>query len=300
MNNNSMPFVSVIVPVYNDPERISKCIEALLNQTYPEEKYEVIIIDNGSADATQPTIKRYPVTLLVEDNIQTSYAARNKGIHNSRGEIIAFTDADCIPAKDWIEKGVKNLLRDPECGLVGGTIKLFPRDPKKPNIVELYSMVIGFDQKRHIEQYNYGSTANVFTFRKVIENVGPFKATLRSGGDSEWGKRVLAYGYRQVYADDVILDHPARNSFSQLCNRTIRLVGGNFDQKKSVSDFMLSSIRGNKYSITLIIRTVLNMNPTQSLRGIRERLKFIFACMIVECIRNCERIRLLLGGSSKR
>ena len=119
------PFVSVIVPVYNDAQRIWKCIESLLQQTYPRQKYEVIIIDNGSTDETRTVIQKYPVKLLIEDKIQNSYAARNKGIKNACGEVIAFTDADCIPDSDWIEKGVTNLLRTPNCGLVGGEIKLF-------------------------------------------------------------------------------------------------------------------------------------------------------------------------------
>src|SRR3990170_3006911 len=104
-----IPKISVIVPVYNDAQRIGKCIESLLQQTYPHEKYEVIIIDNGSTDETREVIKKYPVKLLIEDKIQSSYAARNKGIKNAKGEVIAFTDSDCIPGNDWIERGVANL-----------------------------------------------------------------------------------------------------------------------------------------------------------------------------------------------
>ena len=101
-NNDGIPFVSVIVPVYNDGQRIGKCIEALLIQTYPQAHFEIIIVDNGSNDNTRSVIEEHPVKLLVEDRIQSSYAARNKGIKNAKGEVIAFTDADCIPAPDWI------------------------------------------------------------------------------------------------------------------------------------------------------------------------------------------------------
>jgi len=228
VNPEKDTLVSVIVPVYNDAQRIGKCIEALLNQTYPKEKYEIIIVDNGSTDETREVIKKYPVKLLIEDKIQSSYAARNKGILNADEEVIAFTDADCIPASDWIDKGVRYLFQIPNCGLIGGKIKLFCDDPAKPKAVELYDILMGFNQKKDIEKYKYGSTANVFTLKQVFNTVGLFKADLKSGGDNEWGRRVCYYGYTQIYAADVVVDHPARGSFRQLHNRVIRLAGGNY------------------------------------------------------------------------
>lgn len=184
------PFVSVIVPVYNEALRIAKCIEALLNQTYPHERYEVLIVDNGSSDTTQSVAAKYPVKLLIENTTQSSYAARNKGILNAKGDLIALTDADCIPAPDWIEKGVGNLLRVPNCGLVAGRISPLFKDPKRPNAFETYESIMHFRQKKYVQFHKYGATANVFTYKKTFEKVGLFNDTLRSGGDNEWGRRV--------------------------------------------------------------------------------------------------------------
>jgi len=101
-------FISVVVPVFNDPEGIKTTLESLLAQNYPPSLYEVIVVDNNSSDSTNLVVKefedRYPtrVKLLVERDIQGPSAARNKGISASRGEIIAFIDADMWADNNWL------------------------------------------------------------------------------------------------------------------------------------------------------------------------------------------------------
>ncbi len=294
------PFVSVIVPVYNDSQRIGKCIEALQNQTYPHEKYEVIVVDNGSTDDTCTIIRKYLVKLLTEDKIKSSYAGRNKGIRNSRGEVIALTDSDCIPAPDWIEKGVARLLQVPECGLVAGRINIFFKKPDKPNAIGLYDSIMGFNQKGDIEQLRFGSTANVFTFKKVFDHVGLFNDKLKSGGDNEWGKRVFGSNYKQTYAADVCVAHPARYSFSQIYKRVTRLVGGNYDQRRNDLYIIKYWIRCTSNSIVYILGIILGIYPKNCLRGIKQRAQYTFVCLCVECIRNYERFRLLTMGKTRR
>ena len=93
---NNIPYISVIVPVYNGETTIGKCVEALLNQDYPKDKYEVIIVDNNSKDKTAEVIDQYPVTYALEKGTQSSYAARNSAIKMAKGDVLAFTDSDCI------------------------------------------------------------------------------------------------------------------------------------------------------------------------------------------------------------
>jgi glycosyltransferase involved in cell wall biosynthesis len=96
--------ISVVIPVYNTAQYIEKCIKSLLMQNYPKHEYEVIMVDNGSTDGSVDIIKRHPgIRLLVEPK-KGSYAARNKGIAHARGKIIAFTDSDCVPDADWLNR----------------------------------------------------------------------------------------------------------------------------------------------------------------------------------------------------
>src|SRR6476646_11757769 len=99
MDAKPLPKVSVVVPVYNGEETIKTCVESLVGLDYPRDRFEVLIVDNKSTDGTRRVVEKYPVTLLQEAAVQSSYAARNLGVARSSGEIIAFTDADCVPER---------------------------------------------------------------------------------------------------------------------------------------------------------------------------------------------------------
>ncbi|MGK7895453.1 MAG: glycosyltransferase family 2 protein, partial [Xenococcus sp. (in: cyanobacteria)] len=209
MVEKSVPFVSVIIPVYNDIERLRKCLEALESQTYPHNLYEVIVVDNASEDDIAATVTPFNQAIVLEEKRRGSYAARNKGILNAKGEVIAFTDSDCIPANDWIEKGVNNLLNTSNCGIVGGKIEIFFQDPEHPTAVELYDSIMAFPQSNYVKNNKFSVSANLFTFKKVLDEVGSFNAELKSGGDYEWGARVFKAGYEVIYAEDTTIAHPA-------------------------------------------------------------------------------------------
>ncbi len=147
----SNPFVSVIIPVFNDSERLKLCLEALHDQTYPKNLYEVIVVDNGSDNGVEDVVNKFTQASYTNENRLGSYSARNKGISMARGQVIAFTDSDCIPVPEWIEKGVKNLLRVPNCGLVAGKIEIIFKYPLKPTAVEILESIGSFRQKEAIE-----------------------------------------------------------------------------------------------------------------------------------------------------
>ena len=306
MKHISSPFVSVIIPVYNDGKQLITCLEALENQTYLKSLYEIIVIDNGSAQSEDimGIVAQFGQAVATSEIFPGSYAARNKGITLAKGDVIAFTDADCIPAPNWIEKGVKNLLKISNCGLIAGKIEVFFRDASHLTIVEQYESIMAFQQKEHLEKYQYGSTANVFTLKSVIEQVGLFDATLKSNGDFEWGRRVSSFGYQQIYADDTCVFHPARYSFAQLYKRTVRLAGGIYDAQIQKCD---SSLQRNKMFARSIIEDLISPALLFSevffdvkIKGFKQKFKIYLLTFIVRYIRALEKIRLKLGGVSIR
>lgn len=186
------PLVSVIVPVLEDQARLDACLAALAAQTYPRDAFEVIVVDNGSSPPMR--VDAGWARLLVEPR-PGSYAARNTGIAAARGEIFAFTDADCLPAPDWLEGGVRRIVTEPGVGLVAGAIEVFCRNPDRPTVAELFELHCwGFPQRRFVEQDGFGATANLFATRAAIEAVGGFDSSLMSGGDVDFGERVRAAG----------------------------------------------------------------------------------------------------------
>ena len=306
MEYTSNPFVSVIIPVFNDAEHLEICLLSLNNQTYSKSFYEVIVVDNASDEEhkIEEVVARFGQASIAYESFPSSFGARNKGIALAKGDVIAFTDADCIPAPDWIEKGVKILLQTPNCGLVAGKIEIFFKNSNQITAVELYESLTAFPQKELIEKHKYAATANIFTFKKVIKKVGVFDANLKSSGDIEWGQRVASFGYKQVYANDTCVSHPARYSFEQLYRRTVRLAGGIYDLYNRRSFSLLQ--RNKMYTIKLVenllppINFIINIFLSSEIKSSKQKVQVSFVMFLVRYISARELIRLKLGGNSVR
>jgi glycosyltransferase involved in cell wall biosynthesis len=287
------PFVSVIVPVYNDAERLRLCLRALEQQTYPQRLYEIVVVDNGSDESIDPSVARAGRVRLCSEARPGSYAARNRGLSLARGEVIAFTDADCIPARDWIERGVARLSSSPACGLVAGRVEVFAEDRGSATAVELYEMVTYLQQKKHVEQERFGATANLFTLRSVLERVGTFNDAMMSGGDVEWGHRVSALGYEMLYAEDALVSHPARRTFRQLRRKVARIVGGSHSLRGSSSRSLLASFLPP-------VRYPFAIWRDPKLKSPREKGKAVGVALFVRYVQAWEKLRLALGSDPRR
>ncbi|KAF5437563.1 Glycosyltransferase involved in cell wall bisynthesis [Candidatus Methanophagaceae archaeon] len=152
---DSLPAVSIIVPAYNAEKDIATLIESLLHLDYPKELLEIIIVDNNSTDRTKEIVNRYSVKLLEENTIQSSYAARNKGIRNAKNKIMAFTDSDCVATPQWVKKGVKALVSE-SADLVGGRVKFFYSERR--TAAELYDSITNMQIKLNIKDRNVAKT----------------------------------------------------------------------------------------------------------------------------------------------
>jgi len=227
------PFVSVLIPAQNDARRLAQCLRALEGQTYPSQRYEVIVVDNASDEPIAPMLSAYAHARGAYEARRSSYAARNTGIAFARGDVLAFTDSDCLPVHDWLEQGVAALFSIEHCGFAGGRIEFFFQNPASPTVVELYDSVMHLDQEEFIHKKQFSVTANLFTFKHVMEQVGLFDSTLESNGDKEWGQRVAAQGYRLVYAPGACVKHPARQTFRELQRKVTRVVKGAADLREN-------------------------------------------------------------------
>lgn len=298
---DKIPFVSVIVPVFNDAARLKLCLNALEHQTYPIDRYEVIVIDNGSDPGEQiaQVVAAYAQARVAQELTPGSYAARNKGISIAKGEVIAFTDADCIPAPNWIKQGVQHLIQTPNCGLVVGRIEMFFEENRETPVA-LYESVTAFPQEQLLKEHKGGATANVFTFKRVIEQVGEFNPHLKARGDLEWGKRVYQSGYSQHFANDVQVAHPARSSYSDLYKRTIRLVGGIYDlqqlQPQRHRLFLQTLLQNLVPPLSFIWNTLFDPR----LPRLDQKLKVCWVMILVRYVSAWEMLRLKLGGQSFR
>jgi cellulose synthase/poly-beta-1,6-N-acetylglucosamine synthase-like glycosyltransferase len=227
-----LPFVSVIVPVYNDSVRLQRLLDALRAQSYPRESYEIIVIDNGSQEDVERIVRGCQGAIYEREPYPTSYAARNKGIGLARGSVFAFTDSDCLPAPDWIEQGAAALAKHPDCGLMAGRVDFTFQDPDRPSAIEVFGSLTYLQQQQLVESEGFGATANLFARREAVERVGPFERSLKSSGDLEWGRRMAAAGYSVLYSSRPVIAHPAPASLGDLYRRIVRIEGARHDMRR--------------------------------------------------------------------
>ena len=215
-------FVSVIIPVYNNFESLKLCLNALDNQTYPKEHYEVIVIDNNSTESIKSLANSFQQVRFASESLQGSYAARNKGVSLAKGEVCAFTDSDCVPTSQWIENGIKSMVLQ-QADLLGGNVK-FSFSPKK-TAAEIYDSITNIQIKRGIEQRKECKTANLFVYKKVFDSVGLFPSNIKSGGDVIWTQKATSANFKLVYASEAEVLHPARK-FLSLVKKQYRIGNG--------------------------------------------------------------------------
>jgi glycosyltransferase involved in cell wall biosynthesis len=275
------PFVSIIIPVYNDAQRLKSCLEQLQNQSYPQDCYEIIVVDNNSTEDLQPVVTQFSQATYTFEATPGSYSARNHGIALARGDILGFTDSDCVPAPDWIEKGVCHILKHPDCGFVAGRIQFFFKDPDNPTPAELYYSLHNLRQEKYVEEGHFGATANLFTTPKIFQAVGLFTSPLQSGGDRDWGKRVYAAGYPQIYAEDVEIAHPARFDFTELSKKTRRTCEGIFIKSNTITTPLPKFLIEILNDIKPPIRYLLEILKDTSISGFQKRLAviYIYICL---------------------
>lgn len=221
--------ISVIIPVYNDPCGLKDTLRSLLDQDLPGEQFEIIVVDNGSTDSTAEVAKEFVeegrgrVKFGTESETRSSYAARNKGISLSRGEIIAFIDADMVAGRAYLSR-VLEVIYKKDIDYLGCNVIL---RVKRENIFSLYNRTKGFPVKRYLKELHFAPTCCLAVRRKVIDDVGMFDPRLISGGDFEFGNRVYGAGrFKMQYAPDISLEHPARGSFKSLCKKRFRMGQG--------------------------------------------------------------------------
>jgi len=210
VSEGAQPFISVIVPVYNGEATIQTCVESLLELDYPRERFEVLIVDNRSTDGTRAILRRYPVRVLEETEAQSSYAARNLGIRESRGEVLAFTDADCVVEHGWL-RAIARAIAPSDVGGVAGPIESYASDSP----IERYqaNRALRAERAYHHHVLPFAQTANAAYRRSVFDGVGLFNPAIIFGGDLDLSWRMQReLGLRLVYEPLAFVWHRHRTT----------------------------------------------------------------------------------------
>ena len=210
-DGGSLPTVSVVVPVYNGEGTVAACIESLLGQAYPADRYEVIVVENGSTDATSEVVSRYPVRLL-HSPVRGPAAARNLGMCQSQADIVAFTDADCIAHPRWLLELSRLYAIDPDVAGVGGAILAYAHCERTDveRFLDEHPPLINWVSSA--DQYlPHLLTANASYRRALLHRVGGFNPYHLAADDVDLSWRLqVELGARLAYAPKAVVYHHHR------------------------------------------------------------------------------------------
>ena len=217
--------ISVIIPVYNDTDRLVACLESLCGQFSDEDEFEIIVVDNAGSLSSELDENRFRNTNFIVEEQPGSYAARNTGIQKAQGDWLIFTDADCLLADNWWHS-LKRILAETEAEVLVGEVEVFPVVEDSPNVFEFYDMLFSFPIRELFGKKKSGVTAHLIARRDCFKKYGSFDNRLFSGADNMWCRQAYAKGAKLELADGLAVRHPARDTFEQLKVKFRRIAGG--------------------------------------------------------------------------
>ncbi len=212
------PSISVVIPVHNASEDLGACLDALERQTVAQERCEIIVVNDGPVDAAVEAIADRQGATLLSQPQRGAAAARNLGADQAQGEILLFTDADCVPAHDWIEAmtapfadqqvvGVCGVVRTRQTGLAPRFIQL-EYDYRYRNIA------------RH-SQIDFINTGTAGYRRQVFMDSGGFREELLGAEDAELSFRLASAGHKMVFAPQAVVYHVHPESILEYARRKV-------------------------------------------------------------------------------
>jgi len=206
-----LPFVSVIVPTFNEAKYIERCLLSLSTQDYPRDRYEIVIVDGYSTDSTVRQAGRFCDRILYERK-QTRAAACNSAMNTMKGEIAAFTDGDCEVESSWLS----NLIRDYDgqsVGGVGGPNTVVPETDLSLTVLFALGTLLGFGRFRYAATYDdrrevyHNPGCNSSVTRKAVFDVGLMNENLLTAEDTELSEKIREAGYKLLYEPSAKLKH---------------------------------------------------------------------------------------------
>jgi glycosyltransferase involved in cell wall biosynthesis len=207
--------ISVVIPHLNQAEALARCLTSLAEQDVPADLFETIVVDNGSALDINRTILRFAGVRLLREPAPGPGLARNRGVADARGEILAFIDADCRADPHWLSAALAGIDAAGGSGVVGGDVRIDVRTPERLTALEAYESVFAYRQQMYIARDGFSGTGNLAMRRGVFEAVGPFGG-IGIAEDRDWGQRARAAGFPATYVPDMIVFHPARTTMAEL------------------------------------------------------------------------------------
>lgn len=224
---NGTTSVSVIIPHFNQPEELRRCLSSLTGQMTRGPGVELIVVDNGSTEMPAVVVADFPGVRLAQELTKGPGPARNQGVTLAKGAILAFIDADCVADPGWLQ-AIVGRFADPSVQVLGGDVQILHRDERHPTAIECFEAEFGYRMEHYIKGQNFTGTGNLAMRRAVFDLVGGF-AGIGVAEDRDWGQRAFAKGVRITWAPEMLAFHPARTTFAELARKWDRHTAHDFE-----------------------------------------------------------------------
>lgn len=211
MNFANVPFVSCLIVMYNEEDYIERCLVSLLDQDYPRERYEVIVVDGGSTDKSVEIVQGYidsEVQVRVVNNPEKLLAAGwNKGIREAKGSVVIRPDAHSYVGRDFITKSVNTLDEINDAVCVGGRLISVHKSGLIPEAIAAVlssRFGVGNSRFRVSDKAGYVDTVAYGAYRKeIFDRVGYFNTNLKRNQDLEMHSRIKDIGGKFYFNPDI-------------------------------------------------------------------------------------------------
>ena len=212
------PFVSVVIPTCDREELLKKCLFSLFQQTYPKERYEIIVADDSTTDKTKRfvdslSVSSPRVTYVKSGGKSGTTHTMNVGVREARGEIIFFISDDCTADREWINEIIKIYEKHPEIDGAGGRIYSDPTQPKNFIIKYMEALkIIPFTQLIISDKMPFLGGITAYR-KKIISDLGGFDENIKFVGDDyNFYKSFRERGYKFAYVPTAIVYHHQREN----------------------------------------------------------------------------------------
>ncbi|MGF1455387.1 MAG: glycosyltransferase family 2 protein [Alphaproteobacteria bacterium] len=287
----SDPYISVIIPHLNQPDLLKRCLDSLQMQTVSADRFEVIVVDNGSSDLPVDVIQHFPNVRLCQESQAGPGPARNKGVEESQGDLLAFIDSDCYADPAWLETVKTCLTRTGAPPVIGGDVRIPLAQPPHPTMIEAYEIVFSFRQKFYIEHHGYSVTANLAMTRSAFDLVGGF-GTISIAEDMDWGRRARQVGLEIAFEPTMVVFHPARTSFQALRKKCSRLNAHRFHEWQAAHRGQVSWLMSALLIAVSPVRDVPRTLASSRLDRLPDRLKAAYVLLAVRFFRALDMVEL--------
>lgn len=219
--NGRLPWCSIVVPTHGRPAELGACLDALARLDYPRDRLEVIVVDDGGEQPVAPIVEGVRGSLdvlLLRQGRRGPAGARNAGAERARGELLAFTDDDCRPAPDWLQRLAAAHVAAPDAALGGHTHNELADNP----YATVSQLIIDAGYARHNGDRGdarFFTTNNLAVPAAGFWELGGFDPGFRTSEDRDFCDRWRAAGRRMRYLPEAVVHHAHRLTFRSFCRQ---------------------------------------------------------------------------------